>query len=230
MVHYKLTYLSIRGFGEFIRYILSYGKADFEDVRIDGHYTPADPNDANAWKNLKPKTPMGQLPILEIDGKDKLVQSRAIGRYLAKQFGIAGQNDIEQAQADMYVDGCFDMFSRGGMELFGEMRKKLMEKVDNDAIIKEKYQKWKSEGLGPFLKLYEEFLKKNGTGFLVGSKVTWADIIVAEWLDCFSHITFTGDTHLLKDYPNLAALVKAVHEMPGIAEYVKKRPNTPAGL
>lgn len=45
--------------------------------------------------------PMGQLPILEIDGKERLHQSSAITRYLAKQFGLAGDNDWESLQVDI---------------------------------------------------------------------------------------------------------------------------------
>jgi len=221
MVHYKLTYFPIRGLAESIRYILSYGKADFEDNRID--VTSGD-----TWNTLKPKTPMGQLPVLEIDGKNEIAQSRAISRYLAKQFGIAGQNDIEQALADMYVDGLFDMFTKGGQEFFGEMRKKLVDKADNDALITEKYQLWKTDGIAPLLDLYEKVLSKNGSGFLVGSKVTWADIVTAEFLDrLVNSAAPMGDSHLLDNHPKMATLVKTVHKLPGIAEYVEKRPVTP---
>jgi len=41
---------------------------------------------------------------LEIDGEKKLAQSNTIARYLAGQYGLAGKNDWERAQADMYVD------------------------------------------------------------------------------------------------------------------------------
>jgi len=211
MVHYKLCYFPIRGLAESIRYILSYGKADWEDNRVSG----------DAWPALKPKTPMGQMPVLHVGDKTEISQSRAIGRYLAKQFGIAGSNDIEQAQADMYVDGLFDLATKGGVEFFGELRKKFLEKAENDAEIKAKYQKWKTDGIAAFLDMYEQFLTKNGSGYLVGSKVTWADIVVAEWLDRISKLQ---DPQLTDHHPKLAALVKTVHKLPGIAEYVEKRP------
>lgn len=35
MPTYKLSYLNLKGLGEPIRFILSYGGADFEDVRFD---------------------------------------------------------------------------------------------------------------------------------------------------------------------------------------------------
>ena len=51
--------------------------------------------------------PFRQVPVLEVDGK-RLAQSDTIARYLARQHGLAGQNDWEQSLADMYVDCVYD--------------------------------------------------------------------------------------------------------------------------
>ena len=53
--------------------------------------------------------PFGQIPVLEIDGVRMLAQSNAIARYLARQHGLAGQDDWEQSQADMFVDNVHDL-------------------------------------------------------------------------------------------------------------------------
>ena len=45
----------------------------------------------------------GKLPVLEYDGKT-IAQSRAIARFLARKYELAGKNDIEEAEADMIVD------------------------------------------------------------------------------------------------------------------------------
>ena len=55
--------------------------------------------------------PFGQGPVLEVGGKH-LAQSYAIARYLARQHGLAGENDWEQAQVDMYAD-CIKDFMIG---------------------------------------------------------------------------------------------------------------------
>lgn len=47
--------------------------------------------------------PMGQMPILEVDGK-RAHQSLAMARYLAKQVGLVGSNDWEDLEIDMAVD------------------------------------------------------------------------------------------------------------------------------
>ena len=51
--------------------------------------------------------PMEQVPILEIDGK-VYHQSRAIGRYLAKKFGLYGNDDLEAMKIDATVDDIED--------------------------------------------------------------------------------------------------------------------------
>lgn len=52
--------------------------------------------------------PMGQVPVLEIDGK-KYNQSRAIGRYLAKKFNLYGSNEIEALEIDAAIDSLEDI-------------------------------------------------------------------------------------------------------------------------
>ena len=52
---------------------------------------------------------MGQLPVLEIDGKT-IGQSMTIARFLARRYSLAGKNDLEEAEADMLVDSMTDTF------------------------------------------------------------------------------------------------------------------------
>ena len=52
--------------------------------------------------------PLGQLPVLEFDG-EVLSQSLTIARFLAKEFGLAGKTNLEQAQADMVIDSGNDL-------------------------------------------------------------------------------------------------------------------------
>lgn len=53
---YKLTYFDIRGRAEFIRVMFAAAGQKYEDYRV----LSAD------WPRLKPATPFGQVPILEI--------------------------------------------------------------------------------------------------------------------------------------------------------------------
>ena len=53
--------------------------------------------------SLKPSLPFGQLPVLEVDGVT-ISQSMAIARYLANEFGLAGNSNLTKAQIDEVVD------------------------------------------------------------------------------------------------------------------------------
>ena len=58
--------------------------------------------------SLKPALPYGQLPVLEVDGVT-ICQSMAIARYLANEFGLAGNSSLVRAQVDEVVDVINDL-------------------------------------------------------------------------------------------------------------------------
>lgn len=64
--------------------------------------------------------PFGQCPALEVDGK-MLAQSNTIARYLARQHGLAGKNDWEQAQADMYIDCINDLITGSAYDRLNQL-------------------------------------------------------------------------------------------------------------
>lgn len=47
--------------------------------------------------------PFGHLPLLEYQGK-RLPESQAIARFLAQKYGLAGKDELEQAQVDAIAD------------------------------------------------------------------------------------------------------------------------------
>ncbi|CAF4831686.1 unnamed protein product, partial [Rotaria sp. Silwood2] len=90
---YKLYYFNNRGRGEVSRLIFGAAGQIYED---------------DQWLLEKTKMPLGEMPVLEYNGA-KLVQSRAIARFLAKQFQLAGRNNFEQAKVDAAVDTIEDL-------------------------------------------------------------------------------------------------------------------------
>jgi len=107
MPELKLIYFNIRGLGELPRLIMHYADVQFEDTRLD----------REQWMEMRSRTPFGQVPVLEVDGQ-QLAQSHAISRYLARQNGMAGKDDWEQALADMYVEHVKDMMIGMNIQLF----------------------------------------------------------------------------------------------------------------
>lgn len=51
---------------------------------------------------------MGQVPVLEIDGK-QYHQSKAIGRFLAKKSNLYGSNDFETMEIDATIESIDDI-------------------------------------------------------------------------------------------------------------------------
>ncbi|XP_050315262.1 glutathione S-transferase-like [Anthonomus grandis grandis] len=197
MPSYKLTYFDIPGIVQHIRYILSYANQPFEDVRLN----PAD------WPKLKEKFPYGKLPTFEIDGKI-FNQSNAIARYLAKQYGLNGKNDLETLKVECLTDTLVDL--RNGLSAIV---------YEKDEAKKEELKKNLVENLFPtYLPKFEEIAAKSTSGWLVGSQITWADLFYASTLAIFEE-KFPG---LLKPYPALTALVAKVENIPSIKAYLEK--------
>ena len=96
MVDYKLYYFNFRGRAEIVRLIFAAAGQKYEDVRFE----------AEGWLNeYKAKSPLGQAPYLEIHDGGKVLkigQSITIARYLARKFNLAGKDDEEQAEVEMY--------------------------------------------------------------------------------------------------------------------------------
>ncbi|OWA50473.1 putative Glutathione S-transferase 1 [Hypsibius exemplaris] len=197
---YKLHYFDTAGRAEVIRWIFAHAGQEFEDNRIK----KAD------WPALKATTPNGQLPYLEVDGK-LLFESIAIARFVARKTGLTGKDDFEAAQADALVDYCSDA-AKGLLAVLHEPDEK------KKLALKEEYLK---VGVQPYLKALERHLQanKNGEGFFVGDKPTWADLAIANFLDNVS-----PQSDFLEDYHLLKAHRQRVHELKGIKEWLAKRP------
>ncbi|KAK7864595.1 hypothetical protein R5R35_003186 [Gryllus longicercus] len=198
---YKLTYFPVMALGEPIRFLFSYGGIEFEDYRFD----------RENWPDLKPKMPFGQTPVLEVDGKT-IHQSAAICRYLAKQVGLAGADDWEALQIDAVID------------TFTDFRTKIANyHYDSDPDSKEKKKEpLFKETIPYYMPKFEELAKKN-SGYFVNGKLTWADVYFVAILD---YLNFMVGKDLVEEYPTLRALRTTVLELPGIKEWVAKRPVT----
>jgi hypothetical protein len=50
------------------------------------------------------------VPELEFDG-ERIGQSNSIARFLAREYGLAGKNNIEAAKLDAIIDSSVDMLN-----------------------------------------------------------------------------------------------------------------------
>ena len=100
------------------------------------------------------------MPVLEEDGR-MMAQSMAIARYLARKFGLSGANEIESAQADMYIDSISDLFNASVPILLERDETKQIQM--NAAFLAEK--------IVPYVDRIEKHLAKNRGQYLVGKSV-----------------------------------------------------------
>nr|QVK45606.1 glutathione S transferase [Brachionus paranguensis] len=205
MVQYKLYYFNFRARGELIRLIFAAAGQQYEDVRFE----------REQWPEYKPKSPLGQAPYLEVieNGKTfQLAQSLTIARYLARKFDLAGKGPEEQSEAEMYADQVLD--------LLNEMVKIHFEKDETRKA--ELSKKLFGETIQNTLKAFESKIAKNGSGYLVSSGLTWADIFLADFLG------WLGDKKdaLISQFPAVKALDEKILNHPKISEWIAKRPKS----
>jgi len=80
----KLTYFPIGGRALPIRWALSYSGIPFENVHVD----------YGQWLKIKPQSPFGCMPLLEINGV-VYSQSNALLRYAGKLSGLYPTDPME---------------------------------------------------------------------------------------------------------------------------------------
>ncbi|KAK6048160.1 glutathione S-transferase protein, partial [Cooperia oncophora] len=161
-VSYKLIYFDLRGAAEVARQVFALAGQDFKDVRLSHE----------EWPKHKASMPFGQLPVLEVDGK-QLPQSYAIVRYLARKFGFAGKNEWEQAQVDAIADQHKDFLNEARPYFKILMG---MDKGDPETAAKEIFEPAQRK----YFEMITKILKQNKSGYLVGDSLTFADLYVAE--------------------------------------------------
>lgn len=85
----KLTYFDAPvSRGEECRLAFHVAGVEFEDNRLK----------REEWQALKPTTPFGGLPILELEGHPPLAQSNAILTLIGRRHGLHPKNDVEAAR------------------------------------------------------------------------------------------------------------------------------------
>ena len=203
MSTYKLYYFDGRGRAEFARLIFAAAGEKYEDIRFQ----------RDEWPKHKSEMPLGQVPVLEYNG-ERLPQSVAIARFLAKQFHLAGKNNFEQGKTDAVVDTINDVLA-----------KYIPIRFNSDESKKEElFKTFFAEELPKHLQNLEVLGKTYGEGgpFFVGNQLTWADLFFYE----VSNTLIESHASSIDSYPWLKQNRVEVEKQPRIAEYLKTRPKT----
>lgn len=152
-------YFDLHGRGDIIRLLLHLADVPFEDKRLQ----------AEEWLGTyKPTAEFGTCPILEIDGH-RLVQTKAIIRYIAQTHGLYPKSPKETYQLESFVDTVADI------------REDLIEHSAHNEVQKLEEHYAKMPG---FLAMLEKRLMANTakSGWVVGGQMTVADVMLFDLL------------------------------------------------
>lgn len=187
-----------------VRLAMIIGKIPFEDEIIT----------FDKWPALKAKTPLGSLPVAEIDGNE-YVQTVALTRYFGKLGGLYPSCPLKALQVDQVVETVVDMQTA----LFSHMgtKKEEMEAVKESVTKVAGRRYW-----GGIEKMLETF--SHGP-FVLGDEVSIADIAIAavflflkcEFIDVIPHNALDG-------YPRMDEVFRSVMDIPEVSEWYKARP------
>jgi glutathione S-transferase len=140
----KLTYFDAPASrGEECRLALHLSGVDFEDDRIK----------ASDWPSLKPRTPFGALPVLQLPGHPPLAQSNAILVYIGRRWGLHPKDDFEAARHESMMEYVEDL--RHSITPTLRIKDEVERKVAREAIATGAIPTWaanaeKQLGDGPF--------------------------------------------------------------------------------
>jgi len=221
MPTYKLAYFDGRGIAETTRMVFAVGKTPLEQIRYEPDF-----EDTSDFKKAKASgeldVAMGKLPYLDVDGV-KFGQSKAIERYAAKQLGLMGSSDIEAAQIDAMCECVVDL-KKSDADL-----EKRLEKLTGDDEKKAEVDKFFTEGMPGNLKLIEKSLPAAPGPWLVGNKLSLADVSfyqsLADPKGYFDNMERVKTTW--QDCPRIKAAMEAVDANPEMKAYIAGRPDTP---
>jgi glutathione S-transferase len=202
----KLYYFNLQARGEITRLILAAAGRSYEDIRFD----------SNQWLEYKPKMILGQVPVLELSDGTQIPQSLTVARYVARETGLAGSDNLESAKMDAVVDTQRDINEVFYLKVFFEKdetkKAEELEKFLNETLVKH------VENLAKLKQAYSQDEK-----YFVGTKLSWADLFV-----------FNSIQALAKAVPQVQGkfgnqfkpLIDAVNGDENIKKYLDSRPVT----
>merc|ERR1719158_2146978 len=201
MSEIKLSYFNARARGETARLILAHAGVRYTDQRLT----------SEQFESVKSKLPYGQLPTLNYKGV-LLCQSMAIARFLANEFGLAGKNSVENAQADEIADAINDLFNA----------RVALHKETDEVQKSITRRKLLDETFPAGLARLEGRLVERGGQYFVGNNLSWADL----HLHAFAHIVRKNNAQLLDGCPKIRNLMERIEELPNISKWLQSRPET----
>ncbi|XP_063772760.1 glutathione S-transferase A4-like [Pseudophryne corroboree] len=194
----KLYYFYGRGKMESVRWLLAAAGVEFEEEFLETReqYEALLQDGALLFE---------QTPMVEIDGM-KLVQTRAILRYIAEKHGLYGKDIMERTFIDMYVEGVLDFTEIIMWHPFvlPEDKERHIDAIAQNA--KHRY-----------FPVYEKVLRDHGEKYLVGNRLTVADVLLLEAI----LMAEEKRADVLSEFPLLQDFKERTSEIPTIKAFLQ---------
>jgi len=221
---FQLKYFDIRGAAEGARLLLALAGEEYDDARYG--LTPGkmeSPTFDAAKEAGELVTNLDRAPVLITPEGVAIGQSKAIERFLAKQFGFMGTTNVEAALIDCIAEHCRDVKDAQTRKRFSAFVK---DRTDEDKARAQR--EWFEDDLPAMLAKVEAAVGAGdaSNGCAVGKAISYADVAIYSLLkECFP--AYREATLLAaKDCPLLLEICDTVANNPKIKEWVEKRPES----
>lgn len=198
----KLTYFDIpTSRGEECRLALHVAGVAFEDKRVA----------FGDWPTMKPTTPFGSMPMLELPGKPPLAQSNAILAYIGRSHGLHPHDAFEAARHEAVMASVEDLRAHVGP---------ILRISDPDEKLKARQTLAET-----YVPMWAGFIEKQiGSGpFFAGDKLNVVDIklhMAVRWFASgnVDHVPAT----IFNTFPKLTRVYEAVRDDARIKSWYAK--------
>lgn len=219
-----LKYFDIRGAAETCRILLALGGEDYDDHRYEiDPATFQSPEFLEAKKNGDLRMNLDRAPVLLTPDGQSIGQSKAIERYLAKRFGLMGENPEDEAIIDCIAEHCRDIKDAARQKGFSAFTKT---KSDEDKARDRK--EWFEADLPGMLLRIEEAVQETSAsgGCSYGNASTYADVVIWALLrDCPA--SDAEDTaRAASGCAALNAIADKIASNAGVSRWLSERPES----
>jgi prostaglandin-H2 D-isomerase / glutathione transferase len=198
MPKYRLTYFDMPiSRGEECRLALHVAGVEFEDHRLP----------RGEWSTLKPQTPYGGMPLLDLEGRPTLAQSNVILGYIGRQHGMLPSDAWEAARHESVLVAVEDL--RNAVAPSGKIEDQAEKRRVREEFAATTLQTWarniSAQIRGPFLG---------------GEQISVADIKLNILFRAFTNgvMDFIPPS-VFSEHPKLVTLSAAVDAHPKVVEW-----------
>ncbi|GAB1598750.1 S-crystallin 3 [Argonauta hians] len=213
MPSYTLHYFNHRGRAELCRMLFAAAGVQYNDRRIE----------SSEWNNMRSKMPCNMMPMLELDNRTQIPQSMAMARYLAREFGFHGRNNIDMARVEYITDCLYDIMD-DYMRMYQDGNYRMTFQRNRDMNTSSEKRMRFRETCNRILPFLERTLDMHGGGrqFFMGDQMTMADMMCY----CALENPIMEEPSMMSSYPKLTALRNRVMSHPKLSHYLQRRSRT----